>query len=823
MAFFLPPHLEKRFTQRAKNAIYASGNPEDLLNAFLKERGSLAQNILEAHKISPRKTRDKTPRPLRPASLDKARDKQGKKAPAYAKASAGKRGKQTRDKAPDKDLRAIIKRATSISVKYGQPYVGTEHLLYALLLYTDMFKKKESEKMKKHLTTILSQNVNLSHFPDNIFKKGLKTKKNIKVNKSARSAHPALDAFCENLTALAESKMLEPVIGRDKEISRIIYTLSRRAKNNPLLIGEPGVGKTAIVQGLAQKISNGEVPISLLRKNIFSLNLNSLIAGTMFRGDFEMRLKDIIEEASRSDTILFIDEIHTVIGAGAAQGSQDAANTLKPALSEGGLQCIGATTFEEYRKYIEKERALERRFHPIMIEEETEENSMVTLSNFKKFYEKHHGIIIDDEAIEAAVTLSARYIPDRFLPDKAFDVLDEAASKLKSISSTTDHTRRLRELEKQKFTFEKNKEKAIAEENYQDAVVLKYKQGLLEEEMRRFGKKFFSPGEKPRLTRSDIEQVIKDITGIPIKSKDGHTNLKKLATYLNKEIVGQKEAISILLETLKRKDVGLTDAQRPTGSFLFVGPCGVGKTALAKALAELNSQKLIKLDMSEYAEPYTISRLIGSPPGYVGYGESGELTEKIRRSPHAIVLFDEIEKAHGQVHNILLSILEEGTIQDGSGRSVSFKNAIIILTSNTLMPEAENSNTLGFSQQNPDQNQTASQAKYLDAIKEALRPEILNRIDKVIAFNLLGKKEIFNITKLHLYKMKERIKPLDLNFSNEVISHTAQRAYKPNNGARLVRSTIEQIIESPLAEFLIKNPDAKSARVEVKKGKINVT
>jgi len=785
---FLPPHIEKRFTKRAKNAIYGSRSPEDLLNALARERGSLAQNILSTHKIP----RARIESPLNGQS-------------------------------PKPELKAIIKKATQISAKHGQPYVGTEHLLYALLLYTNIFDKKKTDQMKKHLNIILSQNVNLANFPDNMFKHGVKIKRSAKLNRVTRSQHPALDMFCENLTQMAESRTMDPVIGREKEISRIIYTLSRRVKNNPLLIGEPGVGKTAIVQGLAQRISNGEVPISLLRKKIFSLNMNSLVAGTMFRGDFEMRIMDIIHEASGSDTILFIDEIHTIIGAGSAQGSQDAANTLKPALSQGTIQCIGATTIDEYRKYIERDRALERRFQIITIEEETEQNSIVTLSNFKKFYEKHHGITIDDDAIEAAVLLSKRYIPDRFLPDKAFDVLDEAASKLKARSSVVENTKKLKELENQKLLIEKKKEDAIAQENYQDAIVLKYKQGLAEEEVRRFGKNFTSPADKPHLTKYHIQEIITDVTGIPIKNDDAHQHLKKLATALNKEIIGQKEAVATLIETLKRKDAGLTDARRPTGSFLFIGPCGIGKTALAKALAEFNSQKLVKLDMSEYAESHTISRLIGSPPGYVGYGESGELTEKIRRNPHAIVLFDEIEKAHPQIHNLLLSILEDGTLQDGAGRNVSFKNAIIILTSNNISGDFEDSGNLGFSARNLSKKRSAIQAnKYLEGIKDALRPELINRIDKVIAFKELRKKEIYEITKLHLDNIKKRLNSFDLTFSNQAISYISHRAYKPNQGARLVRSTVEEIVENPLAEFLIKNPKAKSARVEVKKSKIVV-
>ncbi|MEK7790591.1 MAG: ATP-dependent Clp protease ATP-binding subunit, partial [Deltaproteobacteria bacterium] len=472
-------------------------------------------------------------------------------------------------------------------------------------------------------------------------------------------------------------------------MTRIINVLSRRTKNNPLLVGEPGVGKTAIIHGLAQRITNGEVPGSLLHKKIFSLNLNSLVAGTMFRGDFEARMQAIIDEASAPNTILFIDEIHTVIGAGSAAGTLDAANILKPALSQGAIRCIGATTTDEYKKYIERDRALERRLQPIFVEEETEEQAVTTLLHLKKLYEKHHEITIEDEAIEAAVHLSSRYMRDRFLPDKAIDVLDEAAARLKTSSAIPQNSKKITELEKRRAELQKIKEGAIAEENYENAIVLKNKEWLAEEELRQFKKNFPLFGLKPHLTKSNIEETVEEMTGVPVQRESNIHTITKLKASLNKEIIGQTRAINDLVSAVKRVRSGIYGSPRHSGSFLFLGPSGVGKTALAKALATNNSQTLIKLDMSEYAEPHTISRLIGSPPGYVGYGEGGELTEKIRRHPYAVVLFDEIEKAHPQVQNLLLSILEDGSLEDALGKSVSFKNAQIILTSNADVGESE--------------------------------------------------------------------------------------------------------------------------------------
>ena len=828
----LPKYLKDRFTQRAKNTLTSAckiknAQPIHLLHALACESGSLAKNILETHKIT------------------------GRYIARYCKITESPSRNTPKKIMMSGECKEIIKRSAQIASNQNHPYIGTEHLLYAIVASANpapdisrILTDKKIAQIKKHLDTIFSQNIDLSSFPHILSRGGYteginhiknmrkSARGNIRIKKEGKETKltpaqtrrttqtPALDAFCENLTALAQARALDPVIGREKEVSRIINILLRRSKNNPLLIGEPGVGKTAIVQGLAQRIYNGEVPSQLLHKNIISLSLNSLIAGTMFRGDFEARMQDVIEEASNDNIILFIDEIHTVIGAGSAQGSLDVANILKPALSQGNIQCMGATTLDEYRKYIEKDRALERRLQALIIEEESEEESIATLLQLKKLYEKHHGITIDDEAAESAVTLSARYIRDRFLPDKALDVLDEAAARLKSKAAITDHTKRIRGLEKQRDSLTRSKEKAIKEESYQDAIVLKYKEGLAEEEIKKFKKKFPLFGGKMILKKSDIEQTIEEMSGVPIQNDRSVQELKKLSASLAKEIIGQKQAISEIIKTIKRNKAGVRKPSRPVGSFLFVGPVGVGKTALAKALAEHNAQTLIKIDMSEYAEPHTISRLIGSPPGYVGYGESGELTEKIRRHPYAVVLFDEVEKAHPAVHNLLLPILEDGTLEDSGGRSASFKNATIIITSNAGSDESGQTSPLGFSKSNKE---TETNSSYIKEIRDTLRPEIINRIDRIVPFAYLGKKEIFDITKLFIEKLRLQLPHLDISISEAAIKYTAQRAYKPKDGARHVRSTIEQLIEGPLAEYLIRHSNAKNIKIDAKKERITVS
>lgn len=864
--------MENFFTSRARgalrNAFYLNlltnkmdGNKSriqsiHILFGLSSEDGSLSKNILEAHGITRKK-------------ISEALNLSDKKIIELEKELALMPGRNVATF--NAEARMLVKKAVSLAMRHSQPYVGTEHLLYALAcnaadknkpglksknseskdsIFTHIQVKiltfKKANEIKKHLKGVFSQNMpipNLARFP-----KHNKSKVPILFNSSHRHNHlehahdkeysqtrkqiqkkkrsvTAMEIFCENLTLAAEKKELDPVIGRENEISRLINILSRRTKNNPILIGEPGVGKTAIVQGLAQKITNGDVPENLINKEVMALNLNSLIAGAIFRGDFEARIQQVIHEVSENNTILFIDEVHTIIGAGSIPGSLDAANILKPALSSGKVQCIGATTLEEYKKYVEKDRALERRFQPIFVKEESEKQSIITLLNLKKIYEDYHNIIIDADAIKSAVELSSRYIKDRFLPDKAIDVLDEAASRLRTVAFKNADTKALRELEQTKKMLISKKEEAISRENYKDALTSRYREEMIQREIDELKKRTKKHLRRPVLTHKHIEEIIESMTGIPLyRSGNEHTALKNLEDKLKKEIVGQERAISELLYTIKKNKAGISDPKRPVGSFLFVGPSGVGKTALAKVVAELQSQNLVKLDMSEYAEPYSISRLIGAPPGYIGYEEGGELTEKIRRNPYSIVLFDEIEKAHPQIHNILLSILDEGVLQDAHGKEVSFKNTTIILTSNANLEEYFGiKKSIGFSVKTNRDLKVAGE-KYKDYIKNILKKEVISRVDKTIIFRELNKSDLEKIAGLLLNKLKENLSKnnLEITFSENVAGFIAQKSYKPGEGARMIRTAIEKYVENPLAEYIVLNQNAKTITIFQDGAKIRV-
>lgn len=842
MQTFLPPKLTNRFTQRARHALLCAAkfirsgenlHPTHLLASLLVEQGSLAKNILEAHRVHRKLIQRSLAKIPRIATLG---------IPKYAKIKGAI--------SFSADCKAIIKRAAQIASRQNQPYIGTEHLLYALVCRRTepmLLSEKKAKEIKRHLDAIFSQSAHLPRifteltpagsrqYPAFSNIQGGQTKNSImsdiqnkdhvhgKVahllsHHTHHSATPALDTFCENLTTLATEKKLDPVIGRGKEISRMMSILSRRSKNNPLLVGEPGVGKTAIVQGLAQKINDGEVPLNLINKQIYSLNMTSLTAGTMFRGDFEARMYDLLEEASNPNVILFIDEIHVIIGAGSAQGSLDVANILKPGLAQGRLRCIGATTFEEYKKYFEKEKALERRFQQIVVEEESEEESVQTLLSLKPLYEKHHGVRISDEAVRSAVSLSAKYIRDRFLPDKALDLLDEAASRFRVQNMNTHNLAKMRELDLEYIRLAKAKEQAILEENYEEALRLKVKEQEIKNELA-FIQKKVQPDELQifQLQKPHIEETISEITGIPVQKNDDRQSPSQLRHSLACEIRGQKEAIEAITATIIRNRAGIHNPKRPVGSFLFLGPTGVGKTALAKALADAQHQPLIRLDMSEYAEQYTISRLLGSPPGYVGYGEGGELTDKIRRHPYCVVLFDEIEKAHPSIQNLLLQILEDGAIKDATSRNVVFHHAIIILTSNSDTEEPS-SGRLGFSKS----KNTFHKDRYLTGIKEVLRPEILSRIDKVVVFNALTKKDILEIAQLELIKLQERLRPVTLLVGSKIIPYIAQHAWRGGQGARNVRTTIEKLVELPIAGYLLRYQNVKKMRLEIAGGKVRV-
>ena len=653
-------------------------------------------------------------------------------------------------------------------------------------------------------------------------------------HKMSRKKRLALDYFCDDFTEMAAEGKIETIIGRDKEIERMITILSRKTKNNPVLLGDPGVGKTAIVEGLALRIIEGKVPDSLIDKRVMSLSMANLVAGTKYRGEFEERLKRIIEEATAADNevILFIDELHTIIGAGGAEGSLDAANILKPALSRGAIQVIGATTIDEYRKHVEKDSALARRFQAINVDEPSTEQAIEILRGIKKHYEKYHLVEITDEAIVSAVKLSVRYINDRFLPDKAFDLLDEACAK-KSLTNRLNG-KEIREKRKLLSSLQKKKEEAVIAQNYEKANKYHLEEQRLEKEIYDLKHEKVA-GLKPRkITSVDIAQVLEMTTDIPVtKLLDSDLkNLQNLEKTLQQKIVGQDEAIEVIAKSVRRARLQLQDPNRPLGAFLFLGPTGVGKTELVKNLAKeiYNDEKsLIKIDMSEFSEAHTGSRLVGATAGYIGHDEGGELTEKIRRKPYSIVLFDEIEKAHKNVHNMLLQIFEDGQLTDGKGRTVSFKNAVIIMTSNIGADRfQQNANTIGFGATKKDLAESEEEFEHITEdvkkdLKKSFTPEFLNRLDSIVIFKPLNRDSIKKIVKLQIAKLQERLKEknITLKISGSDINSLAKSAYNPEFGAREVRRVIADRIESPLADAMIagKIRENSAYKVSCKKDK----
>ncbi len=625
---------------------------------------------------------------------------------------------------------------------------------------------------------------------------------------------PTLDQFGRDLTAMAKEGKLDPVIGRGKEIERVIQILSRRTKNNPCLIGEPGVGKTAIAEGLAQKITADEVPELLRGKRVVTLDLTGMVAGTKYRGDFEERIKNAIDEVVRSKNIIvFIDEIHTIIGAGAAEGAVDAANILKPSLARGELQVIGATTLDEYRKHIEKDAALERRFQPVTVGEPTAEEAVLILRGLRDKYEAHHKVKITDEALEAAVTLSTRYISDRYLPDKAIDLVDEAASRvrLKAFTAPPD----LKQLEEEVKRLSEEKKSAVNEQDFERAARLRDEEkelsDRLESERGQWQEK--NAGITGEVTASDIAEIVSSWTGVPVvqlTEAEGQ-RLLRMEEILHERIVGQDEAVAAVAKAIRRGRVGLKDPRRPIGSFIFLGPTGVGKTELCKALAEAmfgDENAMIRLDMSEYMEKHTVSRLVGSPPGYVGYDEGGQLTEKIRRKPYSVLLFDEIEKAHPDVFNMLLQILEDGILTDAQGRRVDFKNTVIIMTSNVGARMITEHRKLGFgvaTQRDAAENQKQIREDVLGELKKTFRPEFLNRVDDIIVFQQLSEEDIRRIARRMLASLDKRLADMGmtLKVSDDAVSEIAKEGFDPVYGARPLRRAIQSKIEDALAEKLL--------------------
>lgn len=706
----------------------------------------------------------------------------------------------------------VLRAAVIISSKTGYTYVGTEHLLLAILSESDSYAVAFLEELGVSVERLAQA---VSKGMQGGADDGFGGFENESAPNGSQKGGSALDKFGRDLTQAAKNGEIDPVIGREKEIQRVIQILSRRTKNNPVLIGEPGVGKTAVAEGLALEIAKGNVPEILKDKRVVSLDLTGMVAGAKYRGDFEERIKAAIDEVKKSkNTILFIDELHTIVGAGAAEGSADAANILKPSLARGDFQVIGATTLNEYRKYIEKDAALERRFQPVKVGEPTPEQAVQILKGLRDSYEAHHKVKITDEAINAAVTLSSRYIADRYLPDKAIDLIDEGASKVRLASLTSPDN--VKELEDEIADYEKEKASAINEQDFERAARLRDEQKELQTKLDDAKKKWQEQqkGNSGEVTAEDIAKIVSEWTGIPVVqlTKEESERLLNMENVLHERVIGQSEAVTAIAKAIRRGRVGLKDPKRPVGSFIFLGPTGVGKTELCKALAEAmfgDENAMLRLDMSEYMEKYTVSKLIGSPPGYVGFEEGGQLTEKVRRKPYSVVLFDEIEKAHPDVFNMLLQILEDGRLTDSQGRTVDFKNTIIIMTSNVgarLITEKQSS--LGFNSEN--ENVEESEKKDIKELvtgelRKVFRPEFLNRVDDIIVFNKLNKDEIKQIAVKMLKTLENRLDKMNIkiSFTDNAISEIADKGFDENYGARPLRRAIQNEIEDPLSEQML--------------------
>lgn len=706
----------------------------------------------------------------------------------------------------------VLRAAVIISSKTGYTYVGTEHLLLAILSESDSYAVAFLEELGVSVERLAQA---VSKGMQGGADDGFGGFENESAPNGSQKGGSALDKFGRDLTQAAKNGEIDPVIGREKEIQRVIQILSRRTKNNPVLIGEPGVGKTAVAEGLALEIAKGNVPEILKDKRVVSLDLTGMVAGAKYRGDFEERIKAAIDEVKKSkNTILFIDELHTIVGAGAAEGSADAANILKPSLARGDFQVIGATTLNEYRKYIEKDAALERRFQPVKVGEPTPEQAVHILKGLRDSYEAHHKVKITDEAINAAVTLSSRYIADRYLPDKAIDLIDEGASKVRLASLTSPDN--VKELEDEIADYEKEKASAINEQDFERAARLRDEQKELQTKLDDAKKKWQEQqkGNSGEVTAEDIAKIVSEWTGIPVVqlTKEESERLLNMENVLHERVIGQSEAVTAIAKAIRRGRVGLKDPKRPVGSFIFLGPTGVGKTELCKALAEAmfgDENAMLRLDMSEYMEKHTVSKLIGSPPGYVGFEEGGQLTEKVRRKPYSVVLFDEIEKAHPDVFNMLLQILEDGRLTDSQGRTVDFKNTIIIMTSNVgarLITEKQSS--LGFNSEN--ENAEESEKKDIKELvtgelRKVFRPEFLNRVDDIIVFNKLNKDEIKQIAVKMLKTLENRLDKMNIkiSFTDNAISEIADKGFDENYGARPLRRAIQNEIEDPLSEQML--------------------
>ncbi|MCD6169113.1 MAG: ATP-dependent Clp protease ATP-binding subunit [Candidatus Latescibacteria bacterium] len=710
--------------------------------------------------------------------------------------------------------RRILEMAAGEAQQMGVKYVGTEHLLLALA--------KDSECIASQI--LAAFDVDYQTIKEEVV--AVFTGKSLSKKSKKKSKTPFLDHFGRDLTQLARENKLDPVIGREKEIERVSQILCRRKKNNPVLIGEPGVGKTAIIEGLAQRIVAREVPQILDNKRIISLDLGGIVAGTKYRGQFEERIKAIMKELVQSkDVILFIDEVHTVVGAGSAEGSLDASNMFKPALSRGELQCIGATTLNEYRKYIEKDGALERRFQPIIVDPPSVEETIQILKGLRPKYEEYHKVKITDEAIESAARQSDRYISGRYLPDKAIDMIDEACSKIRL--SMIAVPQEIKQLELKIDELDKQKKSAIEHQDFEQAAALRDREKKLQRKLELRKKKWEQElMDKPvEVTHEDVAQVISMATGIPLfrLEKSESERLLAMEEELSKRVVGQEEAIRAVARALRRNRAGLKNPNRPIGSFIFLGPTGVGKTELARVLAAYlfeDVDALIRIDMSEYMERFAVSRLIGAPPGYVGYEEGGQLTEKVRRKPYSVVLLDEIEKAHPDVFNILLQVLDDGQLTDSFGRKVDFKNTILIMTSNLGTREVGKSSSVGFQQAaGAKTDYLQMKERILKEMKKLFNPEFLNRIDEVIVFRPLGKQEVLKIIDIMLREVAEQVagREIEISLTEEAKDLIAEKGYDPVFGARPLRRAIQRLLEDPLAEEILGGRLRQGADVRVER------
>ena len=808
----------ERYTEKAKEALILAGEAakdlgsgtigtEHLLVGLIEEGNGTAAKVLEANDVKLERVLELVQKLVSSYQTTKLREKEG-----YTPSA-----------------KHVLENSYREAVRFRAPLIGTEHMLMALL--------KETDCVAIRLLNTLNINIQKIYIDllSAMGEDGAAGKEEFaqgRQGKGSAAATPTLDEYSRDLTELAKQGKLDPVIGREKEIQRVIQILSRRTKNNPCLIGEPGVGKTAVTEGLAQMIADGSVPETIKGKRVVIMDLSGMVAGSKYRGEFEERIKNVLKEVSEAgNVLLFIDEIHTIIGAGGAEGALDASNIMKPSLARGEIQLIGATTIDEYRKHIEKDPALERRFQPVTVEEPTEEEAIAILKGLRPKYEEHHKVTITDDAIKAAVQMSSRYINDRFLPDKAIDLIDEASSKVRL--TVFVEPKGLKELEAEIKTLEKAKEDAIKSEAYEEAGEIKKKQEKKREKIKKLQESWEEEKRSKALfvDEDEIAEVVSGWTKIPVnKLKEEETErLLRLESILHERVVGQEEAVVAVSKAIRRGRVGLKDPKRPIGSFLFLGPTGVGKTELCKALAEAmfgTENALIRVDMSEYMEKHSVSKMIGSPPGYVGFEGGGQLSEKVRRNPYSVVLFDEVEKAHPDVFNILLQMLDDGHITDSQGHKIDFKNTVVIMTSNAGAENIIAPKLLGFASQDDEQ------AKYnrmkngvMDEVKRLFKPEFLNRIDEIIVFHPLNKGHMKEIVSIMLNTVGKRTKQqmsIRLNAGEDVKEFLVEKGYDEKYGARPLKRTIQQMVEDKLAEAVLEGRvrEGDSVKIVLKDGQL---